>query len=56
MLFVAGSLWAVSADPEATVELVQPDGTTVLTARPIGDERTGRLVTLDGYTIVVDQD
>ena len=46
------SVYAVSAYRDARVEVTQPDGVTSLILRPIGDERNGRLVTEDGYTVV----
>jgi M6 family metalloprotease-like protein len=52
----AGSVLAIDADPTARVEVTQPDGVTKLTIRPVGDERTGRLVTMDGYTVVKGDD
>jgi M6 family metalloprotease-like protein len=45
---------AISADPDARVTLEQPDG-SIFTARPVGDEHNGRLVTLHGYTIFLDE-
>ena len=51
-LLVGSSTMAVPADPNATVTLVQPDGKTTITVKPVGDERNGILVTTDGYTVV----
>lgn len=51
----SANLLAVTADPEAVIDLTQPDGSTI-TVRPVGDERTGRLVTIDGYTIIQSAD
>jgi len=45
---------SVPADPTHTFEVTQPDGITKLTLRAIGDERNGRLVTVDGYTVAQD--
>ena len=45
---------SVPADPTRTFEVTQPDGITKLTLRAIGDERNGRLVTEDGYTVAQD--
>ena len=45
---------SVPADPTRTFEVIQPDGITKLTLRVIGDERNGRLVTEDGYTVAKD--
>ncbi len=42
---------SVPADPSRTFEVIQPDGITKLTLRVIGDERNGRLVAEDGYTV-----
>jgi M6 family metalloprotease-like protein len=47
---------AVPADPTATIDLVQPDGKTVIKVKPMGDERNGVLVTADGYTVVKGSD
>jgi M6 family metalloprotease-like protein len=44
------------ADPSIKFEVTQPDGITKLTLRVIGDERNGRLVTEDGYTLVQNSD
>jgi len=55
VLCVAHDSRAVTADPQASVDVIQPDGST-LTLRPIGDERTGRLITLDGFTVLRDGD
>jgi M6 family metalloprotease-like protein len=46
---------AVTACPNCTVDVVQPDG-TILRLRPYGDEWSGRLVTEDGYTVVKGSD
>jgi M6 family metalloprotease-like protein len=46
--------YAVPADPNAQMTITQPDGVTQITLRPVGDERTGRLVTPDGYTVLRD--
>ena len=43
---------AVPANPEARISVTQPDGGPSITLRPVGDERNGRLVTLDGYTVI----
>lgn len=53
---LAASPQAVPADPEAQLTVTQPDGITQITLRPVGDERTGRMVTLDGYTVLKDTD
>jgi len=45
---------SVPADPTRTFEVIQPDGITKLTLRVIGDERNGRLITEDGYTVARD--
>jgi M6 family metalloprotease-like protein len=47
---------AVPADPTRTFDAIQPDGTTKLVLRVVGDERNGRLVTKDGYTVIKDAD
>ena len=43
---------AVPADPEARISVTQPGSNQPISLRPVGDERNGRLVTLDGYTVV----
>lgn len=55
LLLVTGSP-AVPADPNAEFTVTQPDGTTRVTLRVVGDEFTGRLVTTDGYTVFKDAD
>jgi M6 family metalloprotease-like protein len=46
---------AVPADPNARIEVVQPDGSTLI-IKPYGDERNGRLITEDGYTVTLAED
>lgn len=55
-LMTMSAALAIPADPNAQVVITQPDGVTQVTLRPVGDERTGRLVTLDGYTVLRDSD
>lgn len=54
MALVSQQALSVPADPTRTFEVTQPDGTTKLILRVIGDERNGRLITEDGYTVTKD--
>ena len=54
LLLASEQALSVPADPTRTFEVIQPDGITKLTLRVIGDERNGRLVTEDGYTVAQD--
>jgi immune inhibitor A len=54
LLLVSEQALSVPADPSRTFEVTQPDGITKLTLRVIGDERNGRLITEDGYTVAQD--
>ncbi|MCX6832250.1 MAG: M6 family metalloprotease domain-containing protein [candidate division Zixibacteria bacterium] len=54
LVLVSQQVLAVPADPTRTFEVIQPDGITKITLRVIGDERNGRLVTEDGYTVAQD--
>jgi len=42
---------AIPADPNAVFDIQQPDG-TILSIKPVGDERNGFFTTLDGYTVL----
>ncbi|MDF1543588.1 MAG: M6 family metalloprotease domain-containing protein [bacterium] len=50
---LASTTSAVPAYQGETFEVTQPDG-TILEFRPIGDERNGRYVTMEDYTVVRD--
>jgi M6 family metalloprotease-like protein len=54
LLLASEQALSVPADPTRTFEVIQPDGITKLTLRSVGDERNGRLITEDGYTVAKD--
>jgi M6 family metalloprotease-like protein len=56
LLLASEQASSVPANPTRAFEVIQPDGIAKLTLRVIGDERNGRRVTEDGYTIAQNVD
>ncbi len=56
VVLIAQPALSVPANPDRAFEVTQPDGVSKLTLRVIGDERNGRMITEDGYTVARDTD